>query len=72
MSELVAIFKNVFKNNTSENDTIKGDIQNIIYKQSQLSKREYNNKMYRNEFIMYSIAITVLLLTLIYLMFINN
>jgi|SaaInlStandDraft_1057018.scaffolds.fasta_scaffold171853_2 hypothetical protein len=72
MSELVAIFKNVFKNNTSENDTIKGDIQNIISKQSQLSKREYNNKMYRNEFIMYSIAITVLLLTLIYLMFINN
>jgi len=72
MSELVAIFKNVFKNNTSENDTIKGDIQNIISKQSQLSKREYNNKMYRNEFIMYSIAITVLLLTLIYLMFINK
>jgi len=72
MSELVAIFKNVFKNNTPENDTIKGDIQNIISKQSQLSKREYNNKMYRSEFIMYSIASTVLLLTLIYLMFINN
>jgi|TARA_B110001450_G_scaffold234984_1_gene239327 hypothetical protein len=72
MSELVSIFKNIFKNNTPENNTIKNNIQDILSKQSQLSKRENNNKMYKMEFIMYSIAVVILLLSLIYLMFINK
>ena len=72
MSELVSIFKNLFSKDTSENKHIKRNIHGILSKQSQLSKREYTNKMYKNEFIIYSIAVMILLLTLIYLMFINK
>ena len=72
MSELVSIFKNLFSNDTSENKHIKNNIHGILSKQSQLSKREYTNKMYKNEFIIYSVAVTILILTLIYLMFINK
>ena len=72
MSELVSIFRNLFSNDTSENKHIKNNIHGILSKQSQLSKREYTNKMYKNEFIIYSVAVTILILTLIYLMFINK
>ena len=72
MSELVSILRNLFGHGTLKDKEIKKGIHEIISKQSQLSKREDINKIYKNEFIIYSIAITILLLTLIYLMFINK
>jgi|TARA_B110000908_G_C10016694_1_gene341082 hypothetical protein len=72
MSELVNIFKNIFGHNMPSENSIKNDVEDILSKQSQLSKREHSNKRYKNEFIMYSIATVILLLTLFYLMFINK
>ena len=72
MSELVSILRNLFGHGTPKDKEIKKGIHEIISKQSQLSKREDINKIYKNEFIIYSIAIIILLLTLIYLMFINK